>query len=108
MANILPVNPLWRLTYKNICLCFGPAFFPVLCLAAVAAQARKSSHRIDILAISFGDFIQALALRSVKKKSYNIVGFTGATLLFSQIIQLLKEIKKINRDIFIIGSCPRC
>ena len=108
MANILLINPSWRPTYKNILLSFGLPFFPVLSLATIAAQTKRNSHRVVILVLSFRDFIQALALSSVKKNAYNIVGFTGTTLLFPQVIQLLKEIKKINRDIFTIVGCPYC
>lgn len=108
MANILLLNSLWRLTYKNILSCFGLPFFPVLCLAIIIAQAKKNGHRVVFLVLSFRDFIQVLVLMSVKKNAYNIVGFTGTTLLFPQVIQLLKEIKKINRDIFTIGGCHYC
>lgn len=108
MANILLLNSLWRLTYKNILSCFGLPFFPVLCLAIITAQAKKNGHRVDFLVLSSRDFIQALVLSSVKKNAYNIVGFTDTTLLLPQVIQLLKEIKKINRDIFTIGGFPHC
>lgn len=108
MANILLLNSLWRPTYKNILSYFGLPFFSVLCLAIMVAQARKSSHRVVILVLSFRDFIQVLVLSSVKKNTYNIVSFKGTTLLFLKIIQLLKEIKKINRDISTIGGFPLC
>ena len=99
MADILLINPSWRPTYKNILSSFGLPFFPVLSLATIAAQARKDGHRVDILDLSFRDFIPHLVLDFVKKKAYDIVGFTDTTLLFSQIIQLSKNIKKLNPDI---------
>lgn len=108
MANILLINPSWRPTYKNILSSFGLPFFPVLSLATIAAQAKKDGHRVDIIDLSFRDFIPDLVLDSVKKNSYDIVGFTGTTPLFPQVIQLSKSIKKISPNIFTIGGGPHC
>ena len=97
MANILLINPSWRPTYKNILSSFGLPFFPVLSLATIAAQAKKNGHKVDIIDLSFRDFIPDLVLDSVKKNSYDIVRFTNTTPLFQQVIYISKDIKKTNR-----------
>lgn len=98
MANILLINLSWRPTCKNILSSFGLPFFPVLSLATIAAQAKKNGHRVDIIDLSFRDFIPDLVLYSVKKNSYDIVGFTGTIPLFPQVIYLSKDIKKANQN----------
>jgi len=108
MAEILLINPSWRPTYKNILGSIGLPFFPVLSLATIAAQARKDGHKVEILDLSFRDFNPHDILNHVKKNSYDIVGFTGTTPLFPQVIQLSKGIKELNPKIFTVGGGPHC
>lgn len=61
-------------------------------LATIAVQAKKYGHRVDIIDLSFSDFIPNLVLNSIKKDAYDIVGFAGTTPLFPQVIQLSKRI----------------
>lgn len=63
-------------------------------LATIAAEAKKNGHRVDIIDLSFRDFIPNLILNSVKKDAYDIIGFAGTTLLFPQVIQLPREFMK--------------
>lgn len=108
MARILLVNPSWRPTYKNILSSIGLPFFPVLSLATIAAQARKNGHKVEILDLAYRDYDPNIVLNRVKENSYDIVGFTGTTPLFPQIIQLSNGIKKLNQNIFTIGGGPHC
>lgn len=108
MSKILLVNPSWRPTYKNVLSSFGLPFFPVMSLATIAAQAKKNGHKVDILDLSYKDFEPDTVLDRVKKNLYDIVGFTGTTPLFPQVMQLSKGIKKISSDIFTIGGGPHC
>lgn len=108
MAKILLVNPSWRPTYKNILSSFGLPFFPVLSLATIATQAKKNGHKVEILDLSFREYDPDMVLKRVKENSYDIVGFTGTTPLFPQVMQLSKSIKKISPNIFTIGGGPHC
>lgn len=108
MAKILLVNPSWRPTYKNILSSIGLPFFPVLSLATIAAQAKKNGHKVEILDLAYRDYDPSIVLNRVKENSYDIVGFTGTTPLFPQVIQLSNSIKKISQSIFTIGGGPHC
>lgn len=108
MAKILLINPSWRPTYKNILGSIGVPFFPVLSLATIAAKPKLNGHKVDILDLSFRDYEQSMVLDRVMKGSYDIVGFTGTTPLFPQVIQLSRGIKKISPGIFTIGGGPHC
>lgn len=108
MSKILLVNPSWRPTYKNILGSLGVPFFPVLSLATIAAQAEKSGHKVDIMDLSFRDYNPDIVLNRVKESSYDIIGFTGTTPLFPQVIQLSNGIKKISQNIFTFGGGPHC
>lgn len=108
MAKILLVNPSWRPTYKNILSSFGLPFFPVLSLATIAAQAQKKGHRVEILDLAFREYDPDIVLNRVKENSYDIVGFTGTTPLFPQVIQFSNSIKKISKDILTIAGGPHC
>lgn len=108
MAKILLVNPSWRPTYRNVLSSFGIPFFPVMSLATIAAQAKKNGHNVEILDLSYRDYDPNIVLNRVKENSYDIVGFTGTTPLFPQIIQFSSSIKKISPNIFTLGGGPHC
>lgn len=108
MANILLVNPSWRPTYTNVLSSFGLPFFPVLSLATIAAQAKNNGHKVDILDLSYREYNPDLVLDRVAKNSYDIVGFTGTTPLFPQVIQLSNRIKKLSSKIFTVGGGAHC
>lgn len=108
MAKILLINPSWRPTYKNILGSLGVPFFPVLSLATIAAQAKKNGHKVDIIDLSYRDYDPCFILNRVKEISYDIVGFTGTTPLFPQVIQLSNNIKRISQKIFTFGGGPHC
>lgn len=109
MAEILLINPSWRPMYKNtLSGSVGLHFFPVLSLATIAAQAKKNGHKVEILDLAYRDYDPSIVLNRVRENSYDIVGFTGTTPLFPQVIQLSKGIKEISRSIFTIGGGPHC
>ena len=108
MSKILLINPSWRPTYKNLLNSFGIPFFPVLSLAAIASQAKANGHKVEIMDLSFRDYNPDSILDNVKRFSPDIVGFTGTTPLFPQVIEVSNRIKKLSSDIFTIGGGPHC
>ncbi len=80
MANILLINSSWRPAYKNILSLL--VFQPVSNLATIAERAKKNSHKINITNLSFWKITLTFVLNTVKKDAYNVLGFTGTTLLF--------------------------
>jgi anaerobic magnesium-protoporphyrin IX monomethyl ester cyclase len=108
MAKILLINPSWRPTYKNILGSIGVPFFPVLGLSTIAAEPKNKGHKVEILDLSYREYNPDLVYERVRNNSYDIVGFTGTTPLFAQVIELSKGIKKISKNIFTIGGGSHC
>ena len=88
MAKILLINPSWRPTYKNILGSIGVPFFPVLGLSTIAAEPKNKGHKVEILDLSYREYSPDLVYERVRNNSYDIVGFTGTTPLFAQVIEL--------------------
>lgn len=106
MANILLINPSWKPTYTKPVHELSTPFFPVLSLATIAAHARNLGHKVTIQDLCFRGYDPAIVMDEVKRGSYDIVGFTGTTPLFPQVIELSQKIKSLSSSIFTFAGGP--
>ena len=106
MARLLLINPSYVTTYGSTGGGLANPVYPVMGLAALAGEARRAGHQVEILDMSYTVYDPQLVIDAVRRFSPDVVGITATTPLANQMTDISYIIKNISSQIRVIGGGP--
>jgi len=111
--KILLINPdFTQRFYGRILLRFAIFRKPVLSLAAIASTLIQAGHKVKILDLDLPKINDNFLCQTIKEWKPNIVGITGTTPLYSEMIRLSRIIKNVDSSVTVVvgghhaTACP--
>lgn len=106
-GNILLVNPAWRkITYLDMKVKSATINQPVLNLPTIATPLLKEGYNVKILDLDIYPNPELILKDTLEQFKPILVGVTGATPFFNEMIKIGKITKEINKDIIVVAGGP--
>jgi anaerobic magnesium-protoporphyrin IX monomethyl ester cyclase len=104
VSKVLLINPSYRSSYGGAKASIVNPVMPTLGLATIAATARQSGHRVEILDMSWREYDPALVRDHVLRLHPDVVGITATTPLMNQLRDISVLVRDISAGIRIVGG----
>lgn len=103
MSKLLLINPSYLKTYGSNQAGLANPVYPVLGLAAIAGEARRAGHEVQILDLSYRVYDPDY-LRGIIQDGFTHIGITATTPLVNQVRDISFLVKDINKNIKCFGG----
>jgi anaerobic magnesium-protoporphyrin IX monomethyl ester cyclase len=106
MANVLLINPSYKITYGVSKASIAMPIHPTLGLATIAATARERGHNPKILDLCYKFYDPQEIKNEIMSFKPDIVGIHATTPLMNQLRDISVLCKDISKDIMVVGGGP--
>jgi anaerobic magnesium-protoporphyrin IX monomethyl ester cyclase len=106
MSRVLLINPSYEAGYRRVRAGLVNPVYPVLGLAAIAAEAERRGHVVRILDLSYLPYDARWIRATIRAWRPDLVGITAATPLMNQVRDLSVLCKDISPDLPVVAGGP--